>query len=174
MAGMKVLLVALVFVWLGLGIWVIRLSLRIRAEYRPPFGIAGPFEFLRLDFYSDKGRAMIAKAFCALALASFVMVLASLLMVRLPQPVEVVRPGTRTFPPDFFFHATAAFFFAASSLATLVLLLAAPVQVAWGMLSPKAKALRTNGLRCALYGAGALVVTIAHAVLQKVGPGLVW
>jgi len=61
----------------GLMIWFIRLSRAMPAEYRPPFGLAGPFEFLRLDYYSDRGRTSIARAACAMALLSFVFVAAA-------------------------------------------------------------------------------------------------
>ncbi|WP_422002116.1 hypothetical protein [Reyranella sp.] len=169
---MKVLAFALVLVWLGLGFWIIRLSLGLRSEYRPPFGLAGPLEILRLDFYTDRGRTMIAKAACALAVASLVAVLASLVMVRLPQPVEVARPGARTFPPDFAFYITSAIFFTAAQLAGFILLLAAAVQFAWATFRPSARALKLNAKRHALYGVGAIVLAIAHFVLLRIGPDL--
>ena len=121
----------------GLMFWLIRLCFGLRSEYRPPFGLAGPFEFLRLDYYSDRGRILIAKAACALALLSFVFVVTSLLVGQLPQPDQAVRPGKLTLPPDFFFHAASAFFFITAQLGGFVLLLAAGIQFVWGMLRPQ-------------------------------------
>ena len=171
MFATKILLVGLMIIGFGLMIWFIRLSRAMPAEYRPPFGLAGPFEFLRLDYYSDRGRVLIAKAACAMALLSFFFVAVSLLVGLLPPP-DQVRPGTPKFPPDFFFVLASSMFFATSLLAGLVLLLAATLQFVWAKLRPSAGALQLNAARFAFYGAGALLVAIAHMVLLKVGPGL--
>lgn len=170
MIAVKFLLVGLMIIGFGLMFWLIRLSRGLPAEYRPPFGLAGPFEFLRLDYYSDRGRTMIAKAACAMALISFFFVAVGLLVGLLPPP-DQVRPGPK-FPPDFFFVLASSMFFITALLAGLVLLLAAALQFVWAMLRPSARALRLNAARFAFYGVGALLVAIAHTVLLKVGPGL--
>lgn len=171
MIAVKILLVGLMIIGFGLMFWLIRLSRGLPAEFRPPFGLAGPFEFLRLDYYSDRGRTSIAKAACAMALLSFFFVAVSLLVGLLPPP-EQVRPGTPKFPPDFFFVLASSMFFITALLAGLVLLLAAALQFVWAKLRPSAGALRLNAARFAFYGVGSLLVAIAHAVLLKVGPGL--
>ena len=43
-------LVGLIVLAFGLQIWLIRFPGRLRAEYRPPFGLSGPLDFLRFDF----------------------------------------------------------------------------------------------------------------------------
>ena len=155
----------------GLMFWLIRLCFGLRSEYRPPFGLAGPFEFLRLDYYSDRGRTSIAKAACAMVLLSFVFVVVSLLVGLLPPP-DQVRPGTPKFPPNFFFFLTSSMFFITAMLAGVILLLAAALQFVWAKLRPSAGALRLNAARFAFYGVGALLVAIAHIALLMVGPGL--
>ena len=171
MIATKILLVGLMIIGFGLMFWFIRLCRGLRAEYRPPFGLAGPFEFLRLDYYSDRGRTSIARAASAVALLSFVFVAAGLLVGLLPPP-DQVRPGTPKFPPDLFFVLASSMFFITALLAGLVLLLAAALQLVWATLRPSARALRLNAARFAFYGVGALLVAITHTVLLKVGPGL--
>jgi hypothetical protein len=162
----------LVVIGFGLMIWFIRLCRRMRAEYRPPFGLAGPFEFLRLDYYSDTGRILIARAASILAVQSLVLVAASLLIAKLSPWTHPLRPGAAAPPPDFLFSLTSAVFFSAASLACLVLLLAAALQFGWTLLKQSAQPLRLNAARYALYGVGAFVLAAAHQTLLKIGPGL--
>lgn len=165
-----VVAVSLLIVAFGLVLWLIRLSRRLPAEYRPPFGLASPFELLRLDYYTANGRTSIAKAACALALLSFVIVVLGFLASKFPPPVA--RPGTPALPPGIFFFAASAMFAIGSLLAGLVLMLAAALQFGWATMRPSAKALRLNAARYALYSVGAFLVAAGHLVLTKLGSDL--
>ncbi|MPZ31742.1 MAG: hypothetical protein GEV13_12225 [Rhodospirillales bacterium] len=129
-------------------------------------------EFLRLDYYSDAGRTLIARAACVLALLSLVFVVASLLMARLSPWKHPPRPGTAALPPDAMFTATSGVFASSAVLASLFLMLVAALQLGWAMLKPSARQLRLNAARFALYGVGALVLAVAHITLLRLGPGL--
>lgn len=161
----------MIIVGFALMLWIIRLSWRLRDDYRPPFGLAGPFEFLRLDYYTANGRRSIAKIACALALISFVFVALGLLSTLSP-PTKPIRPGGPAPPPDFFFVAASAMCFAGAQLAGAVLLLVAALQFGWAAFRSSSRALRTNAARYAVYGVGAFVVAAGHFTLLKLGPGL--
>src|SRR5882757_7130055 len=127
-------ILGLVVIGFGLMIWFIRLCRRMRAEYRPPFGLAGPFEFLRLDYYSDRGRILIARAASILAALSLVLVTTSLLVAQLSPWKGALGPGAAVPPPDFMFTLTSLIFSTAAVLACVVLILAAALQLGWAML----------------------------------------
>jgi len=169
---MKILAVGVMIVGFGLMFWFIRLSYRIRAEYRPPFGIAGPFEFLRLDFYSDQGRAAIAKAACALVLLSFVFVGMGITLSALPPSGQPVGREGKALPPDIFAFVPAAMFHVTALVAAIGLLLGAAFQLLSSWLSPPGNPRRKKAMRLAIYGGAASLVAIAHFILMKVGPGL--
>jgi hypothetical protein len=169
---MKILLLGLLIVGFALMFWIIRLSRGLRSEYRPPFGLAGPFWFLHLDDYTANGRCSIAKGACALTLLSFVFVGFFLVASTLPPSGKAIGLGGKELPPDFFATLPAIMFHAAAQLATIGLMLGAGFQLVSSWLNPPGAAQRRNAARLAIYGVGAFLVALAHFWLMKVGPSL--
>ena len=168
------LALGLIVLGFGLFFWLSRFRGRVRAEYQPPAGIAGPLGVLRLDYYSSKGRMLIAKAACCFALLSFIFVAGGLLAAAFPSSSQAPRPGAAVLPPETFFLAASAISFSSALLAGLVLMLAAAAQLGWAMLRPSTRALRLNAARFAIYGVGAFLLAIAHTILLRVGLGLLY
>ena len=132
---------------------------------------SGPLKVLRFDYYSAKGRGMIAKAACALTMLSFISSseAGSRPSFRRPEGPLASHAGI---PPDIFFVAASGGIIATALIAGFVLMLGAMVQFAWTILTPSKRVLRGDALHYAIYGIGALVVAVCHFALIKVGPGL--
>jgi len=164
-------ILGLAIVALGLGFWLVGFPARVRLEYRPPFGMGGRLGFLRFVYYSGKGRSMIARAACTLALQSFIFIAGGWLASKFPSQASA-RPNAPTLPPDFMFLGVWSVMFSTTLLIACFLLLAAVIQFAWTIRPSSDRTLRINAGYFAAYGIGALLMATAHLALFKLGTQL--